>query len=387
MLALALKNLIRRPLRSLLTVGGLAVASGLLATLLSFGQGYERGLRRELDGMGMQLMLVPLGCPYDAAVRVLKGRALDVTLPESVLQTARRDPAVAVAAPVYAAALPRPAQGRTDLWVGVDESSRALRPWWRLTAGSAWPSGPDDVLLGAEAATTEMRLPGDRLYSPETGRRFVVCGVLERSGTSDDSQFFVPLATAQSMFRQPGRLTAVAVRLKDPALLRGASDRLQQAPGAQVVTLTEMMGTFLNLTGAARSLTLASAAVALCVSALGVFNTMLASVLERTRDLGVLRAVGFGRGAVFGLMACESVTLAITGGVAGLLLALFVGGGVQSLVHPYLPLAPEGGLPPLTPDAAARCLLVSLVVGLLAGAYPAWRASLLQPAAALDNGE
>src|SRR5262249_5041451 len=159
----------------------------------------------------MQMMLVPLGCPYDAAARVLKGRDLDVTLPESALTAARSDPAVAIAAPMYTAALPRPSEGRTDLWVGIDDSARALKPWWKRQPASKWFPGPDTVVLGAEAALTELRKPGDRLYSPETGKDLLVCGVLERSGTSDDSLFFVPLATAQSMFKQPGRLTAVAI--------------------------------------------------------------------------------------------------------------------------------------------------------------------------------
>src|SRR2546423_2766300 len=185
MFHLALRNLLSRPLRTGLTVTGLAGSVAVLACLVSFGQGYQRGLSGELDRMGMQMMLVPLGCPYEAAARVLKGRDLDVTLPESALAAARSDAAVAVAAPMYTAALPRPSEGRTDLWVGIDESARALKPWWKPSAGSAWFTGPESVILGAEAAITEMRKPGDRLYSPETGRDLVVAGVLERSGTSD----------------------------------------------------------------------------------------------------------------------------------------------------------------------------------------------------------
>src|SRR5687767_11695624 len=179
---------------------GIAVA--LLATLLSMGEGYRRGLKTELDSMGMQMMLVPLGCPYDAAARVLKGRSLDVSLPESALSEARLDPAVSLAAPIFTAVIPRRESGRTDLWVGIDESSRELRPWWKFTKGSKWFTGPDSVILGAEAAETELRKPGDRFYSPEASKELVVCGVLERSGTSDDSLFFVPLATAQTMFNQ-----------------------------------------------------------------------------------------------------------------------------------------------------------------------------------------
>lgn len=382
MLALALKNLTRRPLRSLLTLSGLAGAVAFLVCLLAFSESYRSSLRRELDGMGMQLMLVPLGCPFDAAAQVLKGRALETSLPESALVQARRDPAVALASPIFAAALPRPSLGRTDLWVGVDSTAQQLRSWWKL-AGGHWPAKADDVLLGAEAAQTELREPGDRFYSPETGRTFTVCGVLTRSGTSDDSQFFVPLATAQAMFSQPGRLTGIALRLTDPAQLGAASKRLQEIPGAQVVTLTEMIGTFLNLMGAARALMLGMALVAVAIGALSVFNTLLASTLQRTPELGVLRALGVSRPAVFGLIALESLLLTLAGTLLGFVLARLLGPTIEHLVRPFLPLSPSTPLPSLTPTTVAQCLALMLGVGVLAGAFPAWRACRVQPAEAL----
>ena len=120
------------------------------------------------------------------------------------------------------------------------------------------------------------------------------------------------------MFHQPGRLTAVAIRLRDPALLREASARLQNIPGAQVVTLTEMMGTFLNLVGAVRTLLFSHRLVALAVSVLGVFNTLLASVLERTGELAVLRAIGLPGRKSFGLIATEALLLTGAGGGAGI---------------------------------------------------------------------
>ncbi len=383
MLALAWKNLIRRPLRTLLTVTGLAVALALLVSIISFGEGYQRGLRRELDAMGMQMMLVPLGCPYDAAARVLKGRSLDSSLPESALDAARSDPDVALAAPIFAATMPRPAEGRTDLWVGLDETAQRMRPWWKLTAGSSFFQGEDSVLLGSEAAATELRKPGDRFYSPETGRSFRVCGVLERSGTSDDSQFFVPLATAQAMFKQPGRLTGIAIRLKDPARLKDASDRLQQVKGAQVVTVTEMIGVFLNLVGAARALIMAIAVITITISALSVFNTIMAGALERGREIGILRAIGFSRTDIFRLVAVESLALSLLGGALGTILAVVAGGMVESLARSYLPLASEANLPPLTLSAVMQCLLLVLIVGLTAGCYPAYHASRQSPAQAL----
>jgi putative ABC transport system permease protein len=333
--------------------------------------------------MGLQLMIVPLGCPYDAAARVLKGRTLDNSLPESALETARRDPAVAVAAPMLMATLPRPDQGRADLWVGLDETALALKPWWRMSAGEKWFSHDDSVILGCDAAEIELRSPGEWFFSPETGRKFRVTGVLERSGTSDDSLFFVPLRTAQEMFHQPGRLTAIAIRLRDPSLLHEASERLQRIPGAQVVTLTEMMGTFLNLVGVVRSLLSSIALVAITVSVLGVFNTLLAAVVERTNELAVMRAIGASRGQIIGLITTEALLLTGMGSVAGILLALAAGHGIENLVKPFVPLAPAGPLLSPTAPILFQSVLVGAVVGVIAGLYPAWRASRLQPAEAL----
>jgi putative ABC transport system permease protein len=383
MMTLALQNLSRRRFRSGITVAGVAIAVGCLACLLAFGEGYRNGLRRELDGMGMQMMMVPLGCPYDAAARVLKGKTLDVSLPLSALAAVRNDPAVALGAPMLMATLPRPSEGRTDCWVGVDESIRPLKPWWKMKTGSAWFADADSVILGAEAAATELREVGDTLYSPETGRRFRVSGILERSGTSDDSLFFIPLHTAQLMFHQPDRLTAIAIRLRDPGLVTGAIERLQKTRGAQVVTLAEMLGTFLNLVGAVRTLVMAVAVLAIAISVLTVFNTMLASVLERTGELAILRAVGASRWQVFRLLALEALLLTVTGSLLGLLLALATGHGIETVVRQFVAIAPDGRLLSLSTGVAGQCLLVGLGTGVTAGLYPAWQASRLPPARAL----
>lgn len=383
MIQLALRNLWGRPLRSLLTTGGIAVAMAVLLSLSAFGEGYRRALGAELGRMGMQMMLVPLGCPYDAAVRVIKGKTLENSLPESATAYAQRDAAVAVAAPMLLASVPRPEEGRTDLWAGIDRTALELKPWWRAKAGAAWFSGPDSVILGAEAAEAELRGPGDLLYSPETGRTLRVAGVLERSGTSDDSLFFVPLPTAQAMFHQPGRLTAVAIRLRDPSMLHDATERLQNAPGAQVVVLTEMMGTFLNLVGAVRTLLLAIALVALSVSGMTVFNTLLGSVLEQRRELAVMRAIGASRGQVFFTVGAQTAALIVVGCGGGLLLALVLGPVIEGTVRHWVPLAPSGNLLAFTPGIVLGSFGLELVVGGLACLYPAWHASRVSPALAM----
>jgi putative ABC transport system permease protein len=384
MLLLAIRNLIRRPLRTGLTAAGLAAAVAVLVCIWSFGNGYKRALGTELERMGMHLMLVPLGCPYDAAARVLKGKTLENSLPESALQEARRDSAVAVAAPLLMAALPRPETGRADMWVGLDQSALALKPWWKTKEGTNWFLNAESTILGVDAAEAEMRAPGDWLYSPETGQKLQVAGILERSGTSDDSLFFVPLATAQRMLNQPGRLTAIALRLKDPSELRAATERLQRIPGAQVVTLTEMMGTFLNLVGAVRTLLLSIAVLAIAISGLSVFNTIMAAVVERTCELSVMRAIGASRYQVMRLIVLESVILASAGTLAGLGLAVVAGSGIENAIRQITPLAPAERLLSPTMGIVLQTALLGIVAGGIGGLLPAWRASRLQPAQALN---
>jgi putative ABC transport system permease protein len=327
-------------------------------------------------------MLVPLGCPYDAAVRVLQNNPLEHSLPLAAREQARQDPAVAVAAPMLVVSSVRQDGRRADLWVGLDETALELKPWWRLRSGHRWFSASNEVILGADVAATEMREPGDRFYSPQAGREFQVAGVLARSGTSDDSAIFVPLETAQQMFDRAGRLTAVSIRLKDPSLLRESTLRLQKIPGTQVVTMTEMMGTFLNLLGAVRTLVLAVAAIAVAVSALTVFNTVLAGVLERMTELTVMRAIGASRVQVFLLLLSESLLLTLSGAALGMALAFALGPPIETLAKTGVPFAPSGSSLAISAGSLLLCPCLALCVGVLAAIYPAWRATRLQPAVA-----
>jgi len=382
MFRLVLRNILRRPLRNALTIAGVAISIGLLVSLLAAGAGYRLNLSKELDRSGVQLMVVPLGCPYDAAARILKNNSLEVSLPMGALNQVRSDPAVAVAAPMLMVAVPRPKEGRTDLWVGIDEMAMKLKPWWKAKGGASWFAEEDSVILGSEAAAVEMRQPGDKLFSPEANRTVRVAGILERSGTSDDSVFFVPLATAQKMFQQDGRLTGIAIQLRDPGLLRATVERLQKIPGAQVVTMTEMMGTFLNLLGAVRSLVMAIAIIAITVSSLTVFNTLLAGVLERTNELAVLRAIGASRSHIFGMLIMEASLLTGIGAFAGFGVAMAFTPAAEYLIRRVIPLAGDQPLTVITPALVVGCAGIALVGGLLSSLYPGWRAMRLSPAQA-----
>lgn len=377
---ICLNGLSRQRLRLALVAGALAIPVALFISLASLAGSYEQTLHRELDRMGMQMMLVPLGCPYDGAARVVKGRALDNTLPESALELARKDPEVAIAAPLLIAATPRIAEKRVDLWVGLDKSSLQLKPWWKSVNGQPWFSGSNSVILGADAALVEMRAPGDLLHCPEANRDLRVDGTLERSGTADDNLFFVPLQTAQSMFGQNGKLTAIGIRLRNPENISEVSRRLNEIPGAQVVTLTEMMGVFLNMVGSVRLLVLSLTLLAVVVCVLAILNTMLAAVVQRSTELAVMRAIGASKAQLFGLVTLEAFIIAVIASVLGIATAIAASKYLALIASPLLPLATAFQLEAIKPDAIGRGVAISLLAGTLASIYPAWRASRVHPA-------
>lgn len=382
---LPFRNLQRRKLRSALTALSLAAATGVLFSLLAFNRGYQRALQGEIDRMGAQLLVVPVGCPYEAASLILKGGQVANTLPAAALAQVRAQPEVELAAPLFMASIPRPQEGRTDVWCGIDRQIVRLKQYWRLSSGSHFPTAPDEILFGSEAAVTEQRAPGDLFFSEKTNRVFKVAGLLEPTGTGDDGFFFIPLATAQRMFGKPGRLTAIAVRLKDPTQIATVARRLQRIRGAEVVTVSELMGTMLNLVGAARFLLLCIVAIAVTIAALGVLNTMSAAVLERTAEIGILRAVGASRADVFGAIWMEGMLLALLGGVLGIAGALAAGRTVELAMRLLMPLAPAGSVLAPDPALAVDCLLFVSAIGAIAGILPALRAAALSPTAAIRS--
>ena len=118
--------------------------------------------------------------------------------------------------------------------------------------------------------------------------------------------------------------------------------------------------------------------LAIAVGGLAVLNTMLMSVLERTREVGILRALGWRRRRILGLILREALIIGLLGGGAGILAAF----GLTALMG-MAPLVGDAFTPLWEPDVLARAILVAITLGLAAGIYPAYRATRMQPVEAL----
>lgn len=412
-LLFALRNLTQRKVRTGLTIVSIAVAVAVLFTLLSFNKGYDKALKSQLQQMGVHAMVLPLGCPYEAASLVLKGGKIDTYLPESVVsEYVDKIDGIQIAAPAFMSGIVRPEDGRTDIYFGVDKRTFELKNWWKIikkpeaniedwdklardpknlmTAEDFARTLEDDnsVILGYDTALIELSTVGDELYVPEIDKVFRVAGVLAPTGTQDDGFFYVPLRVTQQMFKQPGKITVVQIRFKDPTVAAMLTPELDKIPGTEVVTMSELMGTMQSLMGSARTLIFSIVFVAIAISALGVLNTVLMSVFERTREIGVMRATGAARGNVFALIWTETLAMVLIGGLLGLVLAVVGASGIEGMLKSAMATMNvsvniKGSVIAFDPAIFVKVILFVLGIGTLAGIYPAYRASRAKPIEAL----
>lgn len=379
-------NLTRRRLRGAVTACGVAIAVALSLCLLSFLRGYQRGLADELDRLGAHIIVVPKGCPYDAASIALHGASWPCYLEEAYLAEVRRTAHVAVAAPVLMTALYDDRTGAQTVYCGIDSEMLGLkRQQWRIDGDFPVRSG--DILAGAEAAKENGWKVGQDIAMPglagKTGR---ICGILRPTQGPDDLFLFLSLRDAQQLFRRRNELTHVLVRLDEPAALEQAVDALRGCGAGlemTVIPLSHLFHTIQDLVQSTRLLLYSVTLVALLAAAAGVSNTILMAVSERTREIGVLRALGATRGTVFGLIWGETLALCLLGGAAGLLVGISGASFVEEWLRARLPFVPHGPL--LRPELSLilACIGMTVVLGTVAALLPAARAARLAPAESL----
>lgn len=384
LLSLALMNLTRRRLRNVITAIGVAVAIATLFCLASFQRGYQAGLGKELDRLGAQLLVVPKGCPYDAASIALHGASWPCYLKASYLQTVRRTAHVAYAAPVLMNAVFDAQTGAQVVYCGVDPDILNLKRFWRIQGGFPAQGG---MLVGAEMARSRHWSVGQIVRLPEMdGAKARVAGVIAPTEGADDLFIYLPLADAQQLFHRSGQLTHILVKLDTPEAMDSVVTNLRGCDAGlemNVVPLAHLFRTIQAIVESTRLLLGCVVLIALLVAGAGVSNTLLMAVLERTREIGILRAVGATRSDIFALVLMETLALCLTGGVAGIAAARIGAGTVEAWLRGRLPFSPHDPLLQVEWPVVLACLGASLVLGTFASLLPAWRAARLAPAEAL----
>ncbi len=222
---------------------------------------------------------------------------------------------------------------------------------------------------------------------------FKVVGILERGGSKDDGAYFIQIEEAQRIFRKYKMLTGIGIRLHDLAKLPLFTDRIynrKELGETQVVSLAEVKGTILNLVQTAKILVMSVAFIAIIVALIGVINTILMSVFERTQEIGIMKAIGASKMDIFKLIWIETIIICAFGGVVGTALAVFGGRFIEKLIRAVMSKAgyvPAGEIIHFTPEIIIGCFLGAIVLGIISGIWPAYRAGKMRPIEAIRSGE
>jgi len=388
----AFKNLRRKKIRTFLTIGGVAIAVSVLVSLVGFEAGYRQGLKTDIDKMGYQVLVTAKGCPYEAATLMLKGggglRYMDEEVFAKITSDKRVDKITPQLAHTIYDSQRSNGQGGLALYMGIHDSFLALKPWTKFKSGG-WFSQPgaDEVIMGYEAAELEQRSVGDSVFIPGINKVLTVIGIFERTGTQDDGIIFLPLEAAQRIFSLGDKLTGIGIKLKEISDITDFEEDLYNEPGIQVISMAQVQGTIYNLVSSAKVMANAVALIAIFIAVIGVVNTILMSVFERTQEIGVMKALGASRMDVFNIIWMETTIICFLGGFIGDLFALAGTYVVEGLLREMLPYTPSGSLVLITPALLALSLGGAILLGLVAGVYPALRASSMRPVEAIRRGE
>jgi putative ABC transport system permease protein len=391
-ISIAYKNLKRKRIRSILTIGGVAVAVAVLVSLLGFDRGYRQSLTSNIDKMGYQLLVTAKGCPYEAATMMLKGGGGLRYMEQNVYEKISSDTRIDKITPQLVATEYDPnrgdGQGGFALYMGITDSYLTLKPWTKFKSGGWFSSETsDEAIFGYEAAEFEQRLVGDKIFIPNLNKILTVVGIFERTGTQDDGTIFLPLKTTQAIFSLPNKLTGIGIKLKNLGDIADFEESLYNEPSIQVVSMSQVRGTILNLVSSAKVLANSIAVIAIFIAVIGVVNTILMSVFERTREIGVMKAIGASQLDIFKLIWTETILVCTFGGVLGSILAFLGSSVVERIIKGILPYAPSGQLVLIKPSLLLAAFLGAIILGVVSGIYPAWRASSMRPVEAIRTGE
>ena len=385
---IVLKSITRRKKRMLYASLGVVIGVATIVAVLTIALAGETNIYGQLEKYGANLVVMPAISDIDVALGGLSLGTLAVGenyISENELPRVRQitDGMIREALNIedegdIATIAPRlymntEIRGRSVIIVGVDpQQERQLKTWWRIREGE-YLERADQALVGAMAAELLELNVGDTIALNR--REVTITGILGETGSNEDYQVFLHIKTVQEAFDKEGLVSSIDVRALCSACPASdiAASINGNIPGVRAVAVKQIAETEMDTMEKVSEFLLALAGITLAVGCFGVVNTMMASVHERIRDIGIMRAVGASRNQIIKIFLYEAIIVGIAGGflgyVVGTLLAYVVG-----------PLIFGGVAVTYVPQYFLPSLALAAFIAVVATVYPAFRASKIKVA-------
>lgn len=410
----AVRGLTANKLRSALTTLGILIGVAAVILLVAVGEGTSRAIQENIQRLGSNTLTVTQslsgngrggGGGFAGAAQAQQGtgprtQAKDLSLDDArALADTTAAPSVKSVSPVVAAA------AQTLTYEGASHTvSQFVGTYPSYFEASNKPVATgsyffDDDVLNARKVVVIGHTVAEELFGTvdPVGKKiavggvpFTVLGVLKESGSSGfqdaDDVAVAPLQAVQQSLTGFGPLGQIIVQAKDAASVDAAQAEITSvlnerhgiigtaAADFRILNQAALQETVATATGTFTVLLGAVAAISLLVGGIGITNIMLVTVTERTREIGIRKAIGAPRGAILGQFLAEATMLSLVGGILGVIIAVI---GASFTVAGFKPV--------IVPGSIVLALGVSVAIGLFFGSYPANRAAKLRPIEALRH--
>ncbi|MBI2303695.1 MAG: FtsX-like permease family protein [Chloroflexi bacterium] len=374
-LAKSLKN---RRTRIAIAVLAVLLGASLVSALASVSLDARGKAGKALRSYGANILLVPRSDSLPLGAGKLEVGSMGELIQESQLAALSDDIAPHMAGYVpYLYGVVQVAQQKVVLAGTSFGQVRGVSPWWQVTG--RWPSEQaPEALVGSEVAQKLQIKPGSSLPISYNNRvqNLTVAGIVD-TGAEEDSQVLVALVRAQELLGKEGSVSIVQVSaLTDKQPVAATASQIEKRmPQVQAKVIGQIAQAEAAVLGKVELLLAIVTLLVLLTSALTMVSTMTTTVLERTKEIGLLRALGAGRGRIAQLFMAEAATIGVSGGILGCVLGFFIAQVIGLTVF--------GSTVSLSPLVFPLSLAVALVVALSASVIPVRRAVNVDPAITL----
>lgn len=400
---LALQSIRNRRLRSWLTVLGIVIGVTAVVALIAIGQGMKHSIEQEFERLGYDTIIVFPGGNISQGGGFFGGgitsQVLDLEALSQSPQIAQIGALRIETAMVNSSSMEGLAYLRvTGLGPGVKENFSGYFRNFTLEAGRTFTNDDQFVVVLGNRLAADLKVGvGDKITIDD--QEFAVIGVLQaveqgRGGIgfgNINNALFVPIKALEALNQDAGKVSIALVKAAKGAKVSEVATHIKtimsrQETPVSTVTAEEISQRVSGVLSVIQMTLAAIAAISLLVGAIGVMNTMYTAVLERTREIGILKAIGATDGHILSLFLIESGVIGLIGGVIGVLCGVGISSGASSFIGRTVALGFLGGASlgaEFSPELIIGTLCFSFVLGALSGVLPARQAARLHPVEAL----